>query len=225
VIGGGFSRHLLMITLGLDPSLTGFGWCIHNSVVVGKDRVFAKGRWSTSPKTIWVERYVTLRRELQDLLDQYLLIENVGVESPPFGELWSEGLYALFLVVNEAIWSRRKDVVYFDPGTLKMLAKEDPKIRKGKMFKSDMVEAARADTGITRWNSDVADAYHVARFAARFWKLLRGEIGVDDLTPSEYQAFAKIHTFKRGKRKGQTIMKGAMFKENQRYFRFSLLPK
>jgi len=172
-----------------------------------------------------VERYVSLRKEVQDLLDRYLLIEAVGVESPPFGELWSEGLYALFLMVNEAIWSRRKDVVYFDPGTLKMLVKEDPTVRKGKMFKSDMIDAAKADTGIPKWNSDEADAYHVARFTARFWSLLRGEISEPDLTPSEYRAFLRIHTFTRGKRAGETIKAGAVFKENQRFFRFSELPK
>lgn len=213
-----------MISLGLDPSLSGFGWCIHNSSVIGKDRVFARGRWSTSPKTIWVERYVLLRQKLQDLLDQYLLIEAVGVESPPFGELWSEGLYALFLVVNEAIWSRRKDVVYFDPLTVKMLVKEDPKLRKGKMFKSDMIDAAKADTEISKWNSDEADAYHISRFTARFWMLVKGELSEEDLTPSEIRAFTRIHTFTRGKREGQTIKTGAIFKENQRYFRFSLLP-
>jgi len=214
-----------MRVLGLDPSIRGFGWCIHDSSTIGVDRVFARGRWSTSPKTIWVERYVSLRKEVQDLLDRYLLIEAVGVESPPFGELWSEGLYALFLMVNEAIWSRRKDVVYFDPGTLKMLAKEDPTVRKGKMFKSDMIDAAKADTGIPKWNSDEADAYHVARFTARFWMLLRGDISESDLTPSEYRAFLRIHTFTRGKRAGETVKAGAVFKENQRFFRFSELPK
>ena len=213
-----------MITLGLDPSLTGFGWVIHNSAVTGSSRVFARGRWSTSSKAIWVERYVELRTNIQDLLDRYLLIEAVGVESPPFGELWSEGLYALFLMVNEAVWSRRKDVVYFDPGTVKMLVKEDPKLRKGKMFKSDMIDAAKAETGIGRWSSDEADAYHIAKFTARFWMLLRGDIQVSDLTPSEFQAFAKIHTFTKGKRAGETVRLGAMFKEDQRFFRFSTLP-
>jgi Holliday junction resolvasome RuvABC endonuclease subunit len=214
-----------MYTLGLDPSLTGFGWVIHNSSVTGKARVVKRGRWKTTPKMIWVERYVLLRQELMDLLDHYPIIEAAGVESPPFGELWSEGLYALFLMVNEALWSRRKDVVYFDPSTVKMLVKEDPKIRKGKMFKSDMIAAAKAETGIARWSSDEADAYHVAKFSARFWMLLAGVIQESDLTPSEHQAFAKIHTFKRGKRAGQTVMKGAMFKENQRFFRFSQLPR
>lgn len=214
-----------MITLGLDPSLTNFGWLIHNSHAIGDKRVVERGRWQTHSKMIWVERYVLLRQHLQDLIDQHPEIEAVGVESPPFGELWSEGLYALFLVVNEALWSRRKDVVYFDPGTVKMLAKEDPTVRKGKMFKSDMIAAAKAETGITRWSSDEADAYHVAKFAARFWMLLAGQIQESDLTPSEFRAFARIHTFKRGKKAGKTVKMGAMFKENQRYFRFSQLPR
>ena len=214
-----------MYTLGLDPSLTGFGWCIHNSSVTGKDRVFARGRWSTSPRTLWVERYVMLREKVQQLIDQYLIIEAVGVESPPFGELWSEGLYALFLMVNEAIWSRRKDVVYFDPSTVKMLVKEDPQIRKGKMFKSDMIDAAKVNTGLAKWNSDEADAYHIARFAARFWGVVHEELAEEDLTPSEQRAFLRIHTFTRGKREGQVVKSGAIFKENQRYFRFSTLPK
>jgi Holliday junction resolvasome RuvABC endonuclease subunit len=214
-----------MITLGLDPSLTGFGWCVFDSSGVGQRRVFAKGRWSTSPKTVWVERYVQLREELKTLLDTYLLIEAVGVESPTFGEQWSPGAYALFAMLNEAIWSRRKDVVYFDPVTVKMLTKVDPKLRKGKMFKSDMIDVAKAETGVPRWNADEADAYHVAKFTGRFWMLLRNELRVEDLTPSEYQAFAKVHTFTKGKREGQIVYSGAMFKERQRFFRFSQLPK
>ena len=214
-----------MYSLGLDPSLTGFGWCIHNSTAVDSERVFAKGRWSTSPKSIWVERYVTLREEVKLLLDRYPLISAVGVESPPFGEQYSEGLYALFLMVNEAIWSRRKDVVYFDPSTVKMLTKIDPSQRKGKMFKSDMIDAAKADTGVGRWNADEADAYHVARFAARFWSLANGDIQETDLTPAEYKAFAREHTFTRGERAGQTVQSGTLFKEGKRFFKFSLLPR
>lgn len=214
-----------MIVLGLDPSLTGFGWVIHDSSVTGPRRVFARGRWSTSSKTLWVKRYIDLREELKALLDRYLLIEAVGVESPAFGAQWTPGAYALFTNTNEAIWSRRKDVVYFDPVTVKMLAKEDPKLRKGKMFKSDMIEIARADTGISRWSSDEADAYQIAKSTARFWLLLRGELQLSDLTPSEHQAFAKVHTFTKGKRAGQTVEQGAMFKEDQRFFRFSQAPK
>jgi Holliday junction resolvasome RuvABC endonuclease subunit len=212
-----------MIALGLDPSLRGFGWCIYDSSASGPSRVVAKGRWKTSPKEIWVARYVRLREQIGCLLDRHPEITAVGVESPPFGEQFSEGLYALFVFVNEAVWSRRRDVVHFDPGSVKMLAKQDPKLRKGKMFKSDMIEAAKEDTGVARWNADEADAYHIARAAARFWSLLRGEIALKDLTPSEFQAFAREHTFTRGKRAGQTVSTGAVFKENQRFFRFSSL--
>jgi len=214
-----------MITLGLDPSLTNLGWCIHDSNAEGPARVLARGLISTPSKDIFVYRYMILRDGVGRIIDENPSIEAVGVESPPFGELWSEGLYGLFLYVNEAIYTRRKDVVYFDPGTVKMLAKGDPKI-KGKMFKQDMVEAAKADTGIKgRFNHNEADAYHIARFAARFWLFLNRSISEGDLTPAEFQAFAKIHTFKKGEKAGQTVLMGAAFKENARFFRFSSLPK
>ena len=211
-----------MISLGLDPSLTGFGWCVHDSAADGPARVVDRGRFATSSKAIFVQRYIELRESVAGVLDTYSGIEAVGVESPPFGEQYSEGLYALFLMVNEAIYTRRKDVVYFDPGTLKMLVKEDPSVRKGKMFKTDMVEAAKADTGIRgKFNHNEADAYHIARYAARFFEFVSGKISEDVLTPAEHRAFAKVHTFTRGKRKGETVRAGAAFKENQRFFRFS----
>lgn len=214
-----------MLALGLDPSLTGFGWCLHNSSEVGPKRVVARGRFSTSPKAIFVQRYIDLRNSVGEVLDTYSGIEAVGVESPPFGEQYSEGLYALFMMVNEAIYVRRRDVVYFDPGTLKMLVKEDPDVRKGKMFKADMVAAAKLDTGITgKFNHNEADAYHLGRFAARFFEFVRGTITEADLSPAEHRSFARVHTFTRGKKKGETVQMGAAYKEGQRFFRFSELP-
>ena len=214
-----------MIALGLDPSLTGFGWCVHNSSAEGADRVVARGRFATSSKAIFVQRYIELRESVGQVIDQYPDISAVGVESPPFGEQYSEGLYGLFVMVNEAIYVRRRDVVYFDPGSLKMLAKEDPDVRKGKMFKADMVDAAKADTGIKgKFNHNEADAYHLGRFAARFFDFVRGNLKEDDLTPAEHRSFARVHTFVRGKRKGETVRQGAAFKEGQRFFRFSEIP-
>ena len=212
-----------MITLGLDPSLDGFGWCVHDSSKLGPERIVQSGLVETSPKTMFLKRYTDLRDLVAKLLDRYLIIEAVGVESPVFAELWSEGAYGLFLYVNEAIWSRRKDVVYFDPSQVKMLAKGDPRVRKGKMHKGDMVDAAKAETG-KRLNHNIADAYHVARSAARFWSLFNGRITEDDLLPAELHAFTRIHTFVRGKRAGETVKHGAIFKENARFFRFSQLP-
>ena len=214
-----------MLALGLDPSLTGFGWCVHDSDADGPRRVVDRGRFATSPRAIFVQRYIDLRESVGRVLDQYPDVAAVGVESPPFGEQYSEGLYGLFIMVNEAIYTRRKDVVYFDPASLKMLVKEDPDIRKGKMFKSDMVDAAKADTGIKgKFNHNEADAYHLARFAARFFDFVSGRIAESDLSPSEQRSFARVHTFVRGKRKGETVQMGAAFKEGQRFFRFSELP-
>jgi hypothetical protein len=164
-----------------------------------------------------------MRLAVSQLLDRFPQVEAVGVESPPFGELWSEGLYGLFLYVNEALFTHRMDVVYFDPTRVKLLAKMDPSVRKGKMDKWDMVEASKADTGIKRWNHNEADAYIIARSAARFWDFVDGRLGEDELTPSELRVFTKTHTITRGPRAGKTIKSGLIFKEDARYFRFSLL--
>lgn len=204
-----------MITLGLDPSLTGFGWAIHDSSVVGEGRVLAKGVISTSG--LFVRRYMLLREGLKEILRAYPEIQNVGAESPPFGELWSEGLYGLFIYVTEAVFVSRKDIVFFDPSTLKMLVRMDPKIRRGTIDKQDVIEAARVDTTIKRWNHNEADAYIIGRSAANFWKFLEGTLAEDELTPSEAQAFL-------GKARRDGVRTGGLSsKENERFFRFSKL--
>lgn len=212
-----------MLSLGLDPSLTGFGWVVHDPSAQGRQRVVKKGRFSTPASQIFVERYIHLRESVKGLLDEFPEVCIVGVESPPFGESFSEGLYALFVQVNEAVFTRRRDVVYFDPTTVKFLAKEDPDARKGRMFKADMMALAKADTGIARWNADEADAYHIARFSARFYQLLEGEIEEDVLLPSEKHTFLRYKTITRGERAGQVRGVGTLFKEGNRYHRFSKL--
>lgn len=212
-----------MITLGLDPSLTGFGWCIHNSSVAGPGRVVAKGVFTTPAKRIFVWRYMYLRTAIGKLLDSYPEIQNVGVESPPFGEQFSEGLYGLFLQVNEAVFLRRKDVVFFDPQTVKRLAKMDPNIRRGTMDKGDMIEAAKTDSTIKRWNHNEADAYIVARSAARFWEYRKEILDEEELTPAERQAFINTHFRGRGIQTLIAENRGIAFKENNRFFAFSLL--
>lgn len=211
-----------MITLGLDPSLTGFGWCVHDNSVGGEARVRAKGVFSTPSKWVFVKRYIYLRERTCELLERYP-VEAMGVESPLYGEEFSEGMYGLFVQVNEAAYLSRKDVVYFDPTSLKSLARMDPKVRRGRMEKADMVDAARGDTGIQRWNHNEADAFIVARQAARFWNFVNGKISEDELTPSERNSYARIHTYTRGRNAGKTTRAGLAFKENSRYFRFSQL--
>lgn len=215
-----------MITLGLDPSLRGFGWCVHRSDVAGPNRIVARGHHSTSTKQVFVQRYMTLRSLVMRLLEDHPEVEVVGVESPPFGEMWSEGLYGLFLYVCEALYTHRKDVVFFDPVTLKLLAKLDPSIRRGVMDKRAMVEAARADCALKgSFNHNEADAYHLARFAARFWSFRNGDLTEEELTPSETHVFCRTHTYQRGKKAGRTIKSGLLFREDDRFFRFSTLPE
>lgn len=212
-----------MITLGIDPSLAGFGWCVHDGAVAGKERVVAKGRISTPSTRVFYWRYMYLRDAVLAVLDEHPTIQAVGVESPPFGESFSEGLFGLFLYVNEAIMVSRKDVVYFDPLRVKLLAKMDPEVRQGTMDKGDIIDAAKQDTGIKRWNNDEADAYIIARSAARFWDLHSGAITPSELTPAEEQVFRSVHVFSRGKNAGKTIEKGVLFKEGDRFYRFSAL--
>jgi hypothetical protein len=213
----------VLITLGIDPSLRGFGWCVHNGSVSGEGRVVAKGTFSTPATRIFYWRYMFLREAVYKVLDEFPVIEAVGVESPPFGEGYSEGLFGLFLYVNEAIMCRLKDVVYFDPLRLKLLAKMDPQVRQGTMDKGDMIDAARQDTGESRWTHDEADAYIVARSAARFWDLHAGRIAGSDLTPAEEQVFRSVHVFSKGKRAGTTRKQGILFKEGDRFYQFSAL--
>ena len=169
----------------------------------------------------WRNQY--LRGTVSCLLQAFPEVEAIGMESPVFGEQQSEGAYGLFLYVNEAIMIARKDVVYFDPLRVKLLAKMDPEVRKGRMDKADMVDIAKQDTGIKTWNHNEADAYIVARSAARFWDLHAGRITEDDLTPAEHQVFIKRHTFVRGKKAGKTVETGVLFREENRFYRFSTL--
>lgn len=212
-----------MITLGIDPSLTGCGWCVHNGSVSGTGRVIAKGTVRTPASRIFYWRYMFLRAVILRVLDEYPAIQAVGVESPPFGEGYSEGLFGLFLYVNEAVLLRRKDVVYFDPLRVKLLAKMDAEVRRGVMDKGDMVDIARQDTGVERWTHDEADAYVVARSAARFWELHAGTITSSELTPAEDQVFRSVHVFSQGPKAGTTKGKGILYKEGDRFYRFSAL--
>lgn len=212
-----------MISLGLDPSLTGFGWCVHRSDVVGRKRVIAKGQISTSAKQVFVWRYMYLREALLQILDAYPEVECVGVESPPFGDGWRAELHSLFVYVNEAMFLRRKDVVFFDPARVKLFAKMDSSVRRGRMDKTDIVDAARAETKIKRWNNNEADAYIIARSAARFWEFLNGTLPEDELVPSEIPSFTRAHTITKGPRKGKVVKSGLIFKEGDRFHRFSQL--
>ena len=216
-----------MLVLGFDPSLTAFGWAIHDTDASGADRCPARGRFKTSSKTLFVDRYIQMRENVLGILGEYPHITRLGCESPIFKELYSEGMYGLFLYTCEAMRLGKRDVVLFSPPQTKVHARAfiDRPVIAGKawvMGKPDMVEAAVTDTGGKgRWDHNEADAYWAARTAARFWLYHDGVIQTEDLTTAERKQFADIQTFQRGKRAGQTVERGILFREDERFFRWS----
>lgn len=216
-----------MLVLGFDPSLTNFGWAIHDTDGTGEGRCPARGRFQTSSKTLFVDRYIQMRENVLNLLGQYPNVKHLGCESPVFKELYSEGMYGLYLYTCEAMRLGRRDVVLFSPPQVKTHARlflDRPTIG-GKVWvmgKPDMVEAAKTDCGGSgTWNHNEADAYWVARTAARFWLHLEGRVSVGDLTSVEQKQFREIRTIQRGKRAGQTVESGILYREDERFFRWS----
>lgn len=211
----------MMRTLGFDPSLTNFGWAVHDSDGVAAGRCLARGRFRTSSATLFVDRYCDLRASVISLLSQYD-VARVGVEYPVFDELYSEGMYGLFLYTCEALKLGCRDVVFFSPGQIKAQARQFlGRPKNWKMQKPDMVEAAQLDAGGGRWNHNEADAYLVAKAAARFWQFYDGSLAKEDLTIPEKQQFAHIHTYKRGKKAGETEHRGILYREDERFFQWS----
>lgn len=211
-----------MRVLGLDPSLTAFGWALHDTEARGVKRCPVRGRFATSKKTLFVDRYVFMRESLRGLI-QELKPDRVGIESPIFHNLFSEGMYGLFLYSNEALRLERMDVAFFAPDQVKAHAREAIARPKGwEMLKGDMVEAAKADTGGKGvWNHNEADAYLNGKLSGRFWKFFDGDLTEEDLTPVERHQFLKTHTFQRGKRAGETIKPGLLYREEERFFLWS----
>jgi hypothetical protein len=207
-----------MRVLGLDPSLTNFGWAIHDSAKRGEARCEARGRMRTKSKDLFIDRYIVLREGLRNIIREHEP-DAIGIESSTFGDMYSEGMYGLFLYSSEAIRLEDKSVVLFAPLQVKGWARELIDRPDGwKMQKADMCEVAKTDTTIGKWNHNEADAYLIGALAARFWQFQQGNLKADNLTKSEARMFARQHTFSRGKKKGQTERTGIIFKEDDRFF-------
>lgn len=211
-----------MRVLGLDPSLTNFGWAIHDTDADGKLRCESRGRFQTGSSDVYVDRYVTMRERLRHLIRD-AKPDRMGIEFPVFDNLFSEGMYGLFLYCSEAIKDECQDVVFWSPLQVKAHAREFLGLPSTwRMDKPDMVKAAKQDTGfVGRWNHNEADAYLVAKLAARFWLRHDGLLTDQELTKVESKYFAAVHTYVRGKRAGETVHRGVLFREDERFFRWS----
>lgn len=212
-----------VIVLGLDPSLTGYGWAIHDSSGSGSSRCLKRGHWKTRSDTVEVCRYMHQRDALVHLLDQHPEIQKVALESPAFGASYSEGMYALFMFTHEALWIKGMDFVLLGITQVKKHALHALGRPDGwQMEKADMVEAAKKDTQSKgRWNHNEADAYLIGVLGGRFWDFRSGALDEDELTEYERELIVGQHTFSRGKRAGETEYKGLMFREGERFFLWS----
>lgn len=211
-----------MKILGLDPSLSAFGWAVHETTATGPERCVARGRISSPSSMVFVDRYTGVREVLRGLVRHYAP-QAVGIESPFCGGSYSEGMYGLFLYSNEALKLERSPVVYFTPLQIKSHARETlGRPETWKMMKPDMVEAARKDTD-TRiaWDHNEADAYLAARLAGRFWDLYWGHREASSNTPVERKLFTAEHTYSRGKHAGETEKTGLLYREQDRFFPWS----
>lgn len=206
-----------MIALGLDPSLTGYGWCVIDTEKKGRAQVLAYGVLKSPASVFFAKRYADLREGLRAAIaGAGYAIDFVGVEHPPFNASYSSGLYALYVYTCEVLMDLRLPFVTFLPTQLKAFAR-DILGDSGKMFKADMKNAMKKLLD-NQWkgalNNNVADAYLIAYHAARFKALLDGAIAEGDLSPKEQQAMTWVHR----RKNGEVEEKGLIFAPNDRYF-------
>lgn len=123
----------------------------------------------------------------------------------------------------EAAFQFRIDTVLFDPVTLKMIS-----TGRGDASKSDMQRAVQLDTvNPDTIMADEADAYCVAKHAARFMLLRSGDLSPDDLSKKEKSAFLERKRKKKSILGKTVIVKRTahIFRENNRFFSFSSIPE
>ena len=209
-----------MRVLGVDPSLTALGWALVDTGGPHRAACLSKGLLKTSSSQVFVTRNVSQREGLRDVLRQ-TRPDAVGIESPFFGGSYSEGMYGLFVYLNEALMTEGYDVVFVGPMQVKSWARELARYPAGwKMDKPEMVDAARRD-GAGSLNHNIADAYLVGRMAGRFWELCHGVIAEGDLTSVERTTFTGVHAPQKGKHAGEIHKKGWVYREDDRVFLWS----
>lgn len=134
-----------MLTLGLDPSLSSYGWVVYDGTKSGLEQIVERGRIKTDAKTLEVARYLDIKAALHDLIRKYD-IKQCAMETPPVGSsAWSqEKLYALFIANMEVMYLAKVDTLLLAPSQLTLYAKIwGSGIVKGDWFKSDMVMVAQ----------------------------------------------------------------------------------
>lgn len=209
-----------MRAAGFDPSLSSYGWTVYDDEASGLEQIVASGHVATKSTTVPVARYCHFRSVVQDILSRFN-VDVVGLESPAYGGgAFSERHFGLMMFSMESIFAHRKDLVLYDPSTVKYIATGN-----NQASKSDMIRQAQIELKTTKsLQSDEVDAYHVAKHALRFYKLKNGLIRPEDLTKEERRVFLE-RTKKSKGTFGKLKRTAQIFRENNRYFMFSKVPE
>ena len=216
------SRPTDVRSLGLDPSLTGYGWAVHDSSAQPSRRRVASGHEETLPEHVPVARFMHFRSLVRDLLQRFE-VDVVGIESPAYGGgPFAETHFGLMMFSLEAVFESRKDCVMFDPTTVKLLA--TGKSNAGKLEMQKSVQLDTVDPSMIDGNE--ADAYCVAKSAARFMGLVRGSVKAEDLSQHERHVFLDRQKRRKNASGGTSTVRSAhLFRENKRFFAFSRVPE
>jgi Holliday junction resolvasome RuvABC endonuclease subunit len=210
-----------MKSLGLDPSLRAYGWCVYDSEASRqKDRLVASGHEGTLSSTVPVARFVHFRALVKDLLKRFR-VGVVGIESPAYDAGPFQSIhFGLMMYSLEAVFERRLDCVLFDPATVKLL------VGRGNATKQDVQRYVQADRMCPDpVQADEADAYCIAKFATRFSELQAGAVSPDELSLRERAVFLERRRKKKGLDGSVSFRRSAhVFRENSRFFRFSQVP-
>jgi len=213
-----------MLVLGLDPSLTGFGWALVESDEAGGVKSPARGTWRTQKKdySSFIDRYIYLRGKIRELVRSHK-IDRAAIESPTFGQQASSQMHSLFTFSCEALRENSLDTVLVGNTQSKAIVRRYLG-RPGEwtISKHEMKVAAKKETGDPKnWTGDSADAFWAGYIGLRFWMFRDREIGKNSLTPYEKKMFTEIQKPKKGKKAGQILKKGLIHRQNDRFFLWS----
>ncbi len=213
-----------MISIGIDPSLRGFGWAIHDSEKEGRSRLVKSGHEYIDSKIVPVVRYMLAQNIVRRLVERYRP-ECAGIESPAYNAGPFQTIHhTLMMFCLVPIFENRIDCALFDPETLKNIVKGKENI-KIVMDKTEMQRMVKIDTKSSiPINDNEADAYLLAKHSCRLFKVMDGNIEISELSETELKYF--ITKSKKVKTKKGTKVKktGHVFKENLRFFKFSKVP-
>jgi Holliday junction resolvasome RuvABC endonuclease subunit len=208
-----------MAILGIDPSLTHFGWVVMDEHETGKDSMISMGTFKTSTEDgLIVQRLITQREKAKKLIQDYN-IQFVSTEAPYYQDTSTEVLFALNQYLHEVFLNMKCFVLYLPPMRLKKLSL--PGLNPLDATKHHSVHQAKTELDLhgKRLSEHVADAYHAAKIGSTFYKwFILKELKDNDLTNDERETFCGKYTYKRGIKKGITDYIGIIYKENNQFF-------